>query len=145
MDDRVKLKLMKIIGGIFILAIIMFLVYVFVSEISAGTYSPSLLITLAPAAIIIAVLIIMISKRSRDVKKGLPVQDEMTQRLKERAGYIAYSITLYFILVLMWVNFLTDDMEAINLEPRFIIFGTLFFMLGVFSISWFMLKRRGIK
>ena len=145
MNDKAKLKLMKIVGGIFILAIIMFLVYVFVFEISAGTYSPALLITLAPAAAIIAVMVIMISKRSRDVKSGLPVQDEMTQRLKERAGYMAYSITLYFILVLMWVNFLIEDIETINIEPRFIIYGTMFFMVAVFGFSWLIIKRKGIK
>lgn len=145
MDDRTKLKLMKIFGGIFILIIILFLAHIFITEMSAGTYSPALLITLVPAAAIIAVLVIMIGKRSRDVKSGLPVQDEMTQRLKERAGYIAYSITLYFILVLMWINFLTEDIESINLEPRFIIYGTLFFMLAVFGFSWLIIKRKGIK
>jgi len=93
---------------------------------------------------LVAVLVIMIGKRSRDVKKGLPVHDEMTQRLKERAGYIAYSITLYFMLALLWVDFLVEDMEAFGLEPRFIVYGTLFFMLAVFSISWLMLKRRGV-
>ena len=144
MNDRARLKLMKIGGAIFILGIIMFLIMIFVAEISAGTFSPLLFTTLLPAAAIIAVLVIMIGKRSRDVKKGLPVHDEMTQRLKERAGYIAYSITLYFMLALLWVDFLVEDMEAFGLEPRFIVYGTLFFMLAVFSISWLMLKRRGV-
>ena len=123
----------------------MFLIMIFVNEISAGTFSPTLFVILLPAAGIVAILLIIISKRSREVKSGLPIQDEMTKRLKERAGYMAYSITLYFILALIWINFLIEDMETITIEPRFIIYGTLFFMVGVFGISWFIIKRRGIK
>jgi|GEM_PF-6447067 len=145
MDDRARLKIMKVGGVILILGIIMFLIMIFVTEISAGTFSPLLFITLLPAATIIAVLVLLISRRSRDVKAGLPVHDEMTQRLKERAGYIAYSITLYFVIVLIWIQFLLEDVETISIEPRFVLYGTLFFMLGVFSISWLLIKRRGLK
>jgi len=145
MDDSARLKTMKIGGGILILGITMFLVFIFVTEISAGTFSPLLFVTLLPAAAIIAVLLLMISRRSRDVMAGLPVHDEMTQRLKERAGYIAYSITLYFVLVLIWIQFLVEEVETISIEPRFVLYGTLFFMLGVFSISWLLIKRRGLK
>jgi peptidoglycan/LPS O-acetylase OafA/YrhL len=145
MNDKTKLKLMKIFGAIFILIIVLILATIFINELATGTYSPLLLITVLPAVAIIAVLLLMISKRSKDVKSGLPVKDEMTQRIKERAGYIAYSLTIYFILVLMWIQFLIEDYETITIEPRFIIYGTLFFMLGVFGLTWMILSRRGIK
>jgi hypothetical protein len=144
MNDKARLKLMKIGGAIFILVIVLFLATIFINEIAAGTFSPLLYVTLMPAVAIIALLVGMIATRSKQVKSGLPIQDEMSKRLKERAGYIAYSITIYFILVLMWINFLIEDMETITIEPRFIIYGMLFFMLGVFSVSWLILKRRGV-
>jgi ABC-type transport system involved in multi-copper enzyme maturation permease subunit len=145
MNDKQKLKLMKVGGVILTFLIILILSSIFINEISSGTFSPLLYVTLMPAVAIIALLIGMIVKRSKEVKAGLPLHDEMSQRLKERAGYIAYSITIYFILVLMWINFLIEDIETINLEPRFIIYGMLFFMLAVFGISWLIIKRKGIK
>ena len=99
-----------------------------------------------PAAAIIIILVATTRRLSRGVRSGLPMQDEMSQRIKERAGYLTSMASIYFVLGLMFYHgFLVEDYGFPGLVVRHAMMVTLMFMLAVFGLAWLLLSRRGIK
>ncbi len=143
MDDKKRLQGMKVFGVLLVTFIVAFLAYVFVSESQAG-FDPMLLVLLLPAVAIITVLLLNISRLSKGVRSGLPLKDEMSERIKERAGYLTLMVTLYFVLGLMFYHgFLVEDYGFPGLVVRHAMMVTLIFMLGSFGLIWLVLNRKG--
>lgn len=146
MRDKTRLKFMKLFGATLIAVIVVFLAILFTVETNENGFNPALLITLIPAAIIIIMLLLMIKRLSRGVKTGLPIDDEMSQRIKERAGYLTCMVTIYFVLGLMFYHgFLVEDYGFPGLVVRHAMMVTLFFMIGMFGLIWWIISRRGVK
>ena len=145
MKDKTKLLVMKIGGALLALGIILFLVTVAAEEMIQGTLTPVFIVAAIPAVAIIALLIIMIRKQGLGVKSGLPLHDEMSNRIKQRAGYYSYLVTIYFLLALMWYHFLADDSGLPPILGEHIAIGTMIFMFLVFGAAYIIIKRRGIK
>ena len=98
-----------------------------------------------PAILIILVLLLRIKIQSEGVKSGLPMDDELSKRMKERAGYLTYLITIYFVLGLMWYNlFFVEQFNVPELPMNLLIFGILFFMFIVYTANWVIINRTGI-
>lgn len=57
-------------------------------------------------ALIILIGILVLWKRLKDKKSGLPLADERTQKLNGKAAYYAMFICQYFILAYVWVIFI---------------------------------------
>jgi hypothetical protein len=145
MDDKRKLLFMKLIGGVFVAGIIIFLTSIFIVEIASGTFNLTLFVILIPAILIIAVLIILVKRQSEGVQSGLPIDDEMSTRIKERAGYLTYNISIYFLLALMWYNlFFVDQFNIPEIPMNYLIFGIMLFMFIVYSINWAILNKAGV-
>ena len=147
MKDKTKVRLIKLFGVAFVLGIIAFLATLFVVEtVASGSFNPILLITVIPAIAIVIFMAIFIKRKSESVKSGLPIDDEMSQKIKERAGYLTTLISIWFMIGLMWYNgLLVEDFGFPRILSRHLIFIILIFMLIVFFAIWFVLSRRGIK
>jgi len=69
----------------------------------------------------------------------------MSTRIKERAGYLTYNITIYFLLGLMWYNlFFVDQFNIPEIPMKLLIFGIMFFMFSIFCITWLVLNKKGV-
>lgn len=146
MNDKKRLRFMKVFGIALITVMILFLAFVFITESRESGFSPVLLITLVPAAGIIFILLANLHMLSRGVKSGLPVNDELSNRVKERAGYMTCMITIYFVLAMMFYHgFLVEDFGFPGLVVRHAMMVVMIFMITVFGIVWYVLNRRGIK
>ncbi len=143
MEDKKRLRFMKVFGAVLVTFIVAFLAYVFMIE-SASGFDPMLLIILLPAAAIIITLMLNISRLGAGVRSGLPLRDEMSDKIKNRAGYLSLMATLYFVLGLMFYHgFLVEDYGFPGLVVRHAMMVTLIFMLCSFGLIWLILNRRG--
>jgi len=145
MKDKTKLLVMKTAGALFVAGIILFLAMITLDEIGSGTLTPMFAIVFLPAIAIIAILVIMIKQQSKGVKKGLPMHDEMSTRIKHSAGYYSYIITIYFLLAVMWYHMLIEELSLPPILPEHIAFSTMAFMFAIFCVAYLIIKRRGIK
>ncbi len=145
MKDKKKLLLTKIGGVILVAAIITFLGYVFVFEASEGLSLMSLFWLLVPAILIIAILILFLKRLSTGLKKGLPLDDEMSKRIKDRAGYLTLMISIWFMIGLMFYYNFMEELGLPAILARHVVVIAMMFMLVVFGIVWFTLSRRGLK
>lgn len=145
MNDKKRLRFMKVFGVVLVTFIVLFLSYVFMIE-SADGLDPMLLIILLPAAAIIIVLLLKLSWLSKGVKSGLPLNDEMSESIKNRAGYLAFMVTLYFVLGMMFYHgFLVEDYGFPGLVVRHAMMVVLIFMMGAFGLIWFFMSKESGK
>ncbi|MBN2330648.1 MAG: hypothetical protein JXC85_02435 [Candidatus Aenigmarchaeota archaeon] len=146
MKDKTRLFWMKLFGVTLIAVIFVFLASLFIVESREGGFDTILLITLVPAAAIIFILLANLKRLSRGVKSGLPIDDELSQRVKERAGYLTCLITIYFVLGLMFYHgFLVEDFGFPGLVVRHAMMVILIFIIAVFGLVWYLINRRGIR
>lgn len=145
MKDKTRLLITKVFGVVMVLGIVFFLAGVFIYESAGGMSLIDMMLLLAPAILVIAVLIMFLRRMDRGVKAGLPLDDEMSKRLKERAGYLTFVITIWFMIGLVWYNGFIVDMGFPEIATRYMPMITLLFMLAVFGVIWLLISRRGIK
>jgi hypothetical protein len=146
MKDETRLLFMKVFGTILVALMVVFLAGLFIFESGESGLDPALLVTLVPAAAIIIVLVATMSRLGRGVKSGLPIQDEMSQRIKERSGYLTLMASIYFVMGLMFYHgFLVEDYGFPGMVVRHAMLVTLIFILAVFGLIWLVLSRRGIR
>lgn len=73
---------------------------------------------LVPAAILVimaAIALIVARKKMKDLKSGIPSQDERSRAIRMRAGYLAFYISLYFILGMSFVHAILEDNQVSSL------------------------------
>jgi hypothetical protein len=145
MKDKTRLLLTKIGGTILVVGIIGFLGSVLMFEAGEGLSLMSLIWLIIPAVLIIAILIMLLRRLSTNVKKGLPIDDEMSRRVKERTGYLAFMVTIWFMIGFMFYNSFVEEWSLPIIPTRYIFIITMAFMLLVFGVIWLILSRRGIK
>jgi uncharacterized membrane protein len=98
------------------------------------------------AVAIIVLAIGMLLQLRRNIKSGLPMEDERSKRVKAYAGYYTYLVSLYLLLGLMFYSLLGVDVFGV---PELTVTGTIMLvliaMLAIFCSFWMYFTRRGIE
>lgn len=76
----------------------------------ATIMSAVILATMALIAVVVA------RKRSRELRSGFPKEDERSSAIKMHAGYVAFYVSLYFLLAMGFVHAILED-NQISLPP----------------------------
>lgn len=74
--------------------------------------------TLMSAAIIVimaAIGLLVARKKLRELKSGIPSQDERTLAIRMRAGYLAFYISLYFLFGMSFFHAILEDNQISSL------------------------------
>lgn len=74
--------------------------------------------TVMPAAILVSMAVIALvvaRKKMRELKSGFPSEDERSSAIRMRAGYLAFYISVYFILGMGFVHAIFEDNEVSSL------------------------------
>ena len=145
MKDKTNLKLFKAFGIVLVLGMVLFTAYIMLEEASQGTPTSTFVVALLPAVAIIALMFFMVRQKSRDVKRGLPMHDEMSLRIKHRAGYYSYLLGIYFLLALIWYDFLGEGCTLPEIPGNIVVIMTMIFMFAVFGVSYLIIERNGIR
>lgn len=92
--------------------------------------------------LIVGTVLIAIAKQ-RDLNKGLPLDDEFTQKVGYKAGYYSWLITIWIsVLVMLLQDLLADilDITELTIEhfTGIIVLGSAISFLG---LSYYLVKR----
>jgi len=84
---------------------------------------------------------VMIFKKAKSVKSGLPVEDELARKVNHKAGYYAFLGSMYFGLALMFFRdsfqkFGLPDLACESLIGLQIVFTGLVFIVSYFVLDW---------
>lgn len=89
--------------------------------------------------VIVPVSAIVGLRRLRDQKAGIPVDDELSRRMKEKAAALSFVVSLY-----MWLGILLICVSATR-EAILPILAGLAGMGGVFLVNWSLVSHRGVE
>jgi len=132
--DKLRLTLMITILIIFIVT----LGFWFFKDWQNGKDIGSLAL-LTSLFIIIVFVVLMIFIMSKGIKRGLPMEDEMSKMAKLKAGYFSYLISIYYLLALGWFG--DDYFERPSQATGVGILG----MAIIFLVLWVYFNKKGVK
>lgn len=78
-------------------------------------------------------------KRLISEKKGEPAEDEMTKMVRMKASSISYYISLYYILILIYLS------DEKHLDAHTALSAAILGMALIFALSWVYIKLKGIR
>lgn len=116
MNEMVRVRLMVAVLAVVMITASLF----FVMAESFDLWSVVVLVTVVAIALVALVLVV---RTLREVRSGLPLQDERSKAMGNRAGYYAFYVSVYFVLGLgaAFVILEEHDIEISNSLLLFIL------------------------
>jgi len=140
MDEKTRFR--RFVG---IVIVILVLGALFV--IASGVFNVDNWATLMSAAILVsmaAIALIVARKKQKELKRGIPSEDERSIAIRMRAGYLAFFISLYFLLAMGFIHAMLEDNQVSSLPTAewlmiyVAVMGSIFLALNAY------LKRKGV-
>ena len=135
MNELTRIRLMMAVAAV---VLIMAAAFVIQSE-GINLWSMIMLVTMVAIALVALALVI---RALRELRSGLPLQDERSKALDSRAGYYAFYLSMYTTLGLALVFPLLEDRDIV-LSNSVVLFIVVM-MMGTIHIAFSTyLKSRG--
>jgi uncharacterized membrane protein len=137
-DDRTRLAMMATVSAAVIVTAMLWIVPVALQGMIVEA-SAMLII-----ALVLATIAIWQLRRVRDsVKSGLPIEDERSKRVKEKAGYYALLASIWFILGFSWFHsFMVEEFGWPALITRHAFSLSIGIMAAFFMVFWAYQSRK---
>jgi amino acid transporter len=140
MDDRARFRAfvwmtvtVLVLGTVFVIA------YENVNVDNWATMvSAVIVITMAAIALIVA------RRKLRELKSGIPSEDERTHTIKMHAGYLAFYISLYFVFGMSFFHVILEDNQISSLPTSEWLMIYVAAMGSIFLVLNTYLKRKGV-
>ena len=104
----------------------------------ATLMSAAILVTMAAIAIIVA------RKKMKELKNGIPSEDERSIAIRMRAGYLAFYISLYFVLGMSFIHAILEDNQVSSLPTSEWLMIYVAAMGSIFLVLNAYLSRKGV-
>lgn len=132
--DKIRVYAAGIVALLVVLTFVLFSITIIrKGQVIFGSFS------LIVAAVIFIFAIFILKRHYKAVKEGFPYQDERSKKIMILAGYYAFLISIWFILILSWIV----DAELLNFRDIQQALG--FSILGmaiIFGICWIFVSRK---
>ena len=100
-----------------------------------------------PAEIVNLVVIVLVVvfalffgyKRLTSIKRGEPVEDEMSKKIMQKTSSLSYYISLYWWLAIMYFS------DRLKFEMHTIIGTGILGMAVIFTVCWLVFNFRGVR
>ena len=103
--------------------------------------------TLMSAAILLsmaAIAVIVARKKLKELKSGIPSEDERSRAIRMRAGYLAFYISLYFVLGMSFFHAILEDNQVSSLPISEWLMVYVAAMGSIFLVLNAYLSRKGV-
>ncbi len=89
--------------------------------------------------LLFAFALFIVFSRFKSERRGEPAEDELSKKIMMKASSLAFYISIYFWLGLMYYSDREPD------EPRHLIGMGILGMAVIFAVCWLVIRWRGIK
>jgi hypothetical protein len=103
--------------------------------------------TLMSAAIIVSMAVIALivaRKKLKELKSGIPSEDERSRAIRMRAGYLAFYISLYFVFSMSFFHAILEDNQVSSLPTSEWLMVYVAAMGSIFLVLNAYLMRKGV-
>ncbi len=138
--DKRRLIIMAILTITLLMGIVL---YAFFAG-SDGEFTAGTIISLVIPLIIIVFMIFFIVKRYKDIKAGMPLEDERSRRVLTNAAAKSFYVSIYWLLAISWFDGLFAKMFGVEqLTASQTAGGGIAGMALLFFGFWFYYDRKG--
>ena len=135
--ERKKMTMMKISAGVFATLIVAFWLLILYIEMGyagpGGGIDPLFFVTLLPLAGILGLLLFFVRRRGKAVESGMPLKDERSERIENRAGRYAMMGTVWFLLGMAFYQMFMEELGLPDIPVRYFIWIVFFVIIGLFA------------
>jgi len=140
-NDKFRLAVMAILAFLVLGTAILYLaVAVSGKEANSGALIPFLI-----PVIVVVFMIFFIKKRYKDVKEGMPMEDERSKKVVIQASAASFQFSLYWLLAISWFEpfFARVLFGGQKLDAGQTVGGAIAGMAVFFFIFWFYYDKKG--
>jgi cobalamin synthase len=135
---RKRMRLVKIGAGTMAAMVIMLWLVIVSIELRSGPVSPLFFITLIPLIFIIALLVLVVRRHEKAVKSGMPLTDERSSAIDNKAGRYTVTVMTWFLLASAFYQTFMEELGLPDMELGHFIWVVFFLMMGVFvGFKWY--------
>jgi len=140
MDDRRRFRAFVVIVAIVLALGAVFVVAAASAEVDnwATLMSVVILVSMAVVALIVGRM------KLRELKRGIPMEDERSRAIRMRAGYLAFYVSLYFVFGMSFVHAILEDNDVSSLPTSEWLMIYVAAMGSIFLALNVHLKRKGV-
>ena len=124
-NDKHKALLMAAVGVLVIAGLFMYGFWSFKEGHLLGSFGSAVI-----AVILVAFLVPAVINRHKSIKKGFPIEDERSYKVKVIAGYKTFLISIYWLLFLSFMN------DKFQLEGHSLVGLGILGMSLIFGAAW---------
>ncbi len=138
-DDRKQLQLLVGVVVAVIVIGVLFAIGVAVDDEGENMWIPLTAVIVVATAV---VMVLVARKRLKEMRQGIPSDDERSMALKMRAGYLAFFVSMYLCLALGWVfGVLLEDTSAKLPGTGTVMFALVAMMGVIYFVVWAVVSR----
>ncbi len=135
--ERRKMRIIKISAGAFAALVVAFWLFILYTELGylgpGESISYLFFVTLAPLAVMLAMLFFIVRRRERSMRSRMPLRDERSDLIEGRAGKYAMMGTLWFLLAVAFYQMFMEEMGLPDIPLRYFIWIVFFWVIGLFA------------
>jgi len=111
MDDKARFRALVVVVVIVLAGGVLYTV----ATVNAGVDVEWTLVSAVIVVSMALVAIAVVRKERKELKSGFPKDDERSRAIRMRAGYLAFFISLYFLLGMGFVHGVLEDQQIVSL------------------------------
>jgi MFS family permease len=143
MKERKRMTIMKLSAGIFGALVVAFWLLVLYVEMGYGPLNPVFFVTLIPLIPILALLVFFVRRQDKAVKAGVPLRDERSEKIENRAGRYAMIGTVWFLLATAFYQLFMEELALPDIPLRYFIWLMFFVIIALFAGFKLYFGRKG--
>ena len=139
-EAKEKKRMRMVKTGALAMAVVIIMIWLVIAatEMRAGPLSPLFFVTIVPVFFILLLLVMMVRRRERAVKSGMPLTDERSARIDNKAGRYTVTVMTFFLLEAAIYQMFMEELSLPDVPVRYFIWIVFFLMMGVFSgFKWY--------
>jgi|GEM_PF-1914477 len=142
-----KMRVMRISAGLFAALVVAFwllILYVEMGYLGPGEgINPLFFVTLLPLAVMLGLLVFIVRRHEKTLKAGMPLKDERSERIDNRAGKYAMTGTVWFLLATGFYQMFMEELGLPDIALRHFIWIVFFLTMGLFVGFKLYFSRKG--
>ena len=140
MDEKVRFKRFV---GIIVVILVAGAIFV-IAFANGGTENWATVMSLVVLVTMAAIALVVARKKMKELKSGIPSEDERSRAIRMRAGYLAFYISLYFLFGMAFFHTILEDNQISSIPMSEWLMIYVAAMGSIFLVTNAYFTRKGV-
>jgi peptidoglycan/LPS O-acetylase OafA/YrhL len=140
MDEKVRFQRFV---GIIVVILVAGAIFV-IAFANGGTENWATVMSLVVLVTMAAIALVVARKKMKELKSGIPSEDERSRAIRMRAGYLAFYISLYFLFGMAFFHTILEDNQISSIPMSEWLMIYVAAMGSIFLVTNAYFTRKGV-